>query len=71
MRRRQLRARRVSRADRQFIQSREVMSETRFIALGKIFAFSAVVEIATGIGLIVAPAIFVALLVRGEIGDLV
>src|SRR5271163_1437471 len=47
------------------------MSETRSITLGKILAFSALVEIATGIGLIVAPAIVIALLVRGEMVELV
>ena len=39
--------------------------------MGRILAFAAVVEIGTGMGLIVAPAIVVALLARGEITDLV
>jgi hypothetical protein len=46
------------------------MTEARVITLRRILAFSSATEIGTGIGLIVAPAIVVALLLRGEVSDL-
>jgi len=47
------------------------MSEARVVTLSRILAFSAVVEIGTGIALLIAPAIGIPLLIRGEIADLV
>jgi hypothetical protein len=45
------------------------MRATRVITLRNILSFAAIVEIGTAVGLLVDPAIVVALLVRGEISD--
>lgn len=46
------------------------MSETALMTLRRILAFCAVVEIGTGIALMIAPAMVAELLVRAEITDL-
>ena len=46
------------------------MSETAFITLRRLLAFCAVVEIGTGIALMIAPEMVAALLVRGQINEL-
>ena len=42
------------------------MSEASLSALGKVLAFAAVVEVGTGVALMIAPAIVIALLMGGE-----
>ena len=46
------------------------MNESALNALRRIVAFSAVVEIVTGIALLIAPAVIAAMLVRAEVTDL-
>jgi hypothetical protein len=46
------------------------MSETAFIALRRLLAFCAVLEIGTGIALMIAPEMVAAMLVRGQITEL-
>jgi len=46
------------------------MSETAFITLRRLLAFCAVVEIGTGIALMIAPEMVAALLVRAQITEL-
>jgi hypothetical protein len=46
------------------------MSETAFITLRRLLAFCAVLEIGTGIALMIAPEMVAAMLVRGQINEL-
>ena len=46
------------------------MSETTFITLRRLLAFCALVEISTGIALVIAPEMVAALLVRAQITEL-
>ena len=46
------------------------MSETAFITLRRLLAFCAVLEIGTGIALMIAPEMVAAMLVRGQITEL-
>jgi hypothetical protein len=46
------------------------MTDTAFVTLRKLLAFCAVVEIATGIALMIAPEMVAAMLVRGQTNEL-
>ena len=46
------------------------MGEAPFITSRRILAFASAAEIGTGVGLLVAPAVVIALLLQGEISDL-